>query len=75
MESKTLQKSQSVNIFLTIKHKGNPPVTDQWRDVIYWVQGHLPMMKVGLGCKVGQQLHVILRFTCKGMSDMKIQEF
>jgi hypothetical protein len=32
------------------------------------------MMKVGPGCEVGQQLHVILRFTCKGMDDMQSQE-
>jgi hypothetical protein len=75
MESKTLHESQCVNRFLVVEHKGNPPVNDQWRDVICWVQGHLPMMKVGPGCKVGQQLHVILRFTCKGMVDMQSQEF
>jgi hypothetical protein len=33
------------------------------------------MMKVGLGCKVGQKNHVILRFTCNGMDDMQSQEF
>jgi hypothetical protein len=33
------------------------------------------MMKVGRGCKVGQQLHVILRFPYKGMADMQIPEF
>jgi hypothetical protein len=32
------------------------------------------MMKVGLGCTIGLQLHVIMRHT-KGMADMEIQEF
>jgi hypothetical protein len=32
------------------------------------------MMKVDLECKVGQQLHVILKSTV-GMADMQIQEF
>jgi hypothetical protein len=32
------------------------------------------MMNVGLGCKVGQQIHVIMRFNCKGMVDMQSQE-
>jgi hypothetical protein len=32
------------------------------------------MMKVGPGCKVGQQIHVIMRYI-EGMTNMKSQEF
>jgi hypothetical protein len=32
------------------------------------------MMKVGLGCMIGLQLHVTLRHT-EGMNDMKSKEF
>jgi hypothetical protein len=54
MASKTLQKSQCVNIFFSVKHMGKPPVSDQRGDVDFWVQGYLPIRKVGLGCMVGQ---------------------
>jgi hypothetical protein len=74
MESKTQQKSQCVNIFLVFEHKGNTPINEKWGNVIYWVQGYLPIMKVGLGCTVGKKLHVTLRYT-KGVADMQSQEF
>jgi hypothetical protein len=74
MESNTLQESKCVNIFLSIEHKGNPLVNDQWGDVNCWAQGYLPIMKVGLRCMLGLQLHVTLRYT-EGMVEMKIQEF
>jgi hypothetical protein len=38
-----------------------------------WVEGYLPIIKVGPGCLIGLQLHVTLRYT-EGMADMKIQE-
>jgi hypothetical protein len=53
MESKTLHESQCVNIFLIIKQKGNPPVSDQGGDANCWIEGYLPKMKVGPGCRVG----------------------
>jgi hypothetical protein len=35
--------------------------------------GYLPMMKVGPGCMIGIQYHVIMRQT-EGMFDMQSQE-
>ena len=74
MESKTMHKCRCVNRFLAFEHKGNPPVNDQWGDVDCWVQGYLPIMKVGAGCTIWLQLYVTMRHT-EGMADMQSQEF
>jgi hypothetical protein len=69
MASRTLHESQCVNRFLALEYKGNPLVSNQCRDVNCWVQGYLPIMKVGPGCMVGLQLHVTSRYT-EGMADI-----
>ena len=74
MEYKTLHKSQCVNRFLVVEHKGNHPVNDQWWNVNCWVQSFLPRMKVGPRWMIGIQYHVILR-KIEGMADMQSQEF
>ena len=74
MASKTLHESQCVNRCLAVEHKGNHPVNNQWWNVDCWVQGDLPMMKVGPGCMIRQKYHVIMR-QIEGMADMQSQDF